>query len=365
MRAILLLEDGFALQGNGFAARGETIGEVVFNTSMAGYQEILTDPSYKGQIVCMTYPLIGNYGINPQDVESKRVQVEGFIVKEKSRLFSNWRARQSLDGYLKQNRIVGIEGIDTRALTRRLRLYGAMKGIISSVDFDVKSLKKKLAAFPSIVGRDLVKQVTCKRIYKWKPRFEGREPKHKGRIVVIDCGVKQSILDNLAGLVKEVIVVPASSSLRRILNLKPEGILFSNGPGDPAAVEYVIDTAKELVKLKIPIMGICLGHQILGLALGGKTYKLKFGHHGGNHPVKDLNTGGIDITTQNHNFCVDIDSIPDKDIEPTHVNLYDKTNEGLRHKRLPLFSVQFHPEAAPGPYDARYLFGRFIKMMKK
>jgi len=374
MKAILLLEDGFYLEGKSFGKEGETIGEVVFNTSLTGYQEILTDPSYKGQIVCMTYPLIGNYGVNDFDKESERIWVEGFIIKEKSRIVSNWRAKKSLEDYLKEYNVVGIEDIDTRAITKRLREKGSMKGIISTFDFDINSLKKKLDRFPSIVGQDLVKEVTHKETFEWKNDLEEKKteefPKEKFCVVVIDCGVKFSILRHLKERVEKVIVVPANVSLGEILKLKPNGILFSNGPGDPSPVSYVIDTAKELIErlkrkeIKVAVMGICLGHQILGLALGGKAEKLKFGHHGGNHPVKDLRTGKIDITAQNHNFIIPPSTISDENLALTHINLYDRTPEGTEHKKLPLFSVQFHPEAGPGPFDAHYIFGKFIDLMK-
>jgi carbamoyl-phosphate synthase small subunit len=374
MRAILLLEDGFYLEGVSFGKSGETIGEVVFNTSMAGYQEILTDPSYKGQIVCMTYPLIGNYGVNPYDVESAKIQVEGFIVKERSRVVSNWRAQRSLEDYLKQNSIVAMEGADTRAITKRLRERGSMKGIISTEDFDLKSLQEKLNRFPSIIGRDLVKEVTCQKTYEWNQdlglrRIESRS-KNKFLVVAIDCGIKFSILRHLAEHFQKVIVVPATTPLREILKLKPQGILFSNGPGDPQPVKYVIETAKELVErlkrkeIKLGVMGICLGHQILGLAFGGRAQKLKFGHHGGNHPVKELGTGRIDITSQNHNFIIPPETVSREDLIQTHINLYDHTPEGCQHKKLPIFSVQFHPEAGPGPFDAQYIFNRFEKIIK-
>jgi len=366
-KACILLEDGFYQEGSPLGVEGETIGEVVFNTSMSGYQEILTDPSYKGQIVCMTYPLIGNYGVNSQDIESGGVKVEGFIIKERSKIVSNWRAGISLDEYLKKNNIVGIDGLDTRAITRHLRVEGSMKGIISSVDFDSNSLREKLEGFPSIVGRDLVKEVSGKEIYEWKEplrntQYAIRNTSHTA--VVIDCGVKLSILRNLKTYFKKVVVVPADTSLAHILKLMPQGVLFSNGPGDPQPVSYAVKLAREIIEglrkreLNLAVMGICLGHQILGLALGGKTYKLKFGHHGANHPVKDLSTGKIDITAQNHNFCIDQESLP-ADLATTHINLYDHTPEGMEHKSLPVFSVQFHPEAGPGPFDARYIFGKF------
>ncbi len=374
-RAVLMLEDGFLLEGETFGISGETVGEVVFNTSMMGYQEILTDPSYKGQIVCMTYPLIGNYGINDADTESAKVQVEGFVVKENSRIFSNWRATGSLEEYLSSSGIVGISGVDTRALTRRLRTKGSMKGIISSIDFNPESLRKKLEVTPSIVGQDLVEKVTCHNPYEWKEglgikKISSSANKKMRCVIVIDCGVKFSILRHLKEYFSQVTVVPAGTPLKDILKFKPEAVLLSNGPGDPEAVTYVIETAKELISrlrkrdLKLAVMGICLGHQILGLAFGGRAEKLKFGHHGGNHPVKDLETGRIDITAQNHNFVIPPESIPEEDLVPTHVNLYDHTPEGAKHKKLPLFSVQFHPEAGPGPFDARYIFGKFAAMAK-
>jgi len=373
MKTVLFLEDGFYLEGIGFGYPGETIGEVVFNTSMTGYQEILTDPSYRGQIVCMTYPLIGNYGVNSSDRESSKVQVEGFIVKEHSRIESNWRAEGSLESYLEINKVVAIEGVDTRAITRRLREKGSMKGIISTVDFERESLQRKLENFPSIVGRDLVAGVTTKEIYEWEEDLGIRKMEKVKKlpftVVVIDCGVKFSILRCLKEYVEKVIVVPAHTSLKEILKLKPQGILFSNGPGDPQPVNYVIETAKELIQrlkkkeIRIGVMGICLGHQILGLAFGGKAQKLKFGHHGGNHPVKDLTTGRIDITSQNHNFVIPPQSIPEEGLLQTHINLYDHTPEGSEHKELPIFSVQFHPEAGPGPFDARYIFGKFVDLI--
>ena len=370
----MFLEDGFHLEGESFGAEGDAIGEVVFNTAMTGYQEILTDPSYKGQIVCMTYPLIGNYGVNTADTESKKLRAEGFIVKEKSKIVSNWRANKPLGDYLRENNVVAIEGVDTRALTRRLRDKGSMKGIISTTDFNAKALKQKLEKTPSIVGIDLVKEVSCARSYEWEEDLGIRRvssvKKQKFSVVAIDCGIKYCILRSLKELVERVYVVPAKTPLSEILKLKPNGILFSNGPGDPEAVTYVIDTAKELIgklrnkELKIAVMGVCLGHQILGIAFGGRAKKLKFGHHGGNHPVKDLESGRIDITSQNHNFIVPPETIPDKELIETHLNLYDRTSEGSRHKKLPVMSVQFHPESGPGPFDARYIFAKFAELMQ-
>ena len=355
--AKIVLEDGRVFTGLSFGASGERYGEVVFNTSMAGYQEILTDPSYKGQIVTMTYPLIGNYGINHEDIESRRLFVEGFVVKECSRIASNWRSQQTLAQYLNDNNIIGIEGIDTRALTRHIRLQGAMRAVISTEDLNDKSLIKKANSSPGLIGRDLVGEVTYDEIQHWS-----KEGKYK--VVVLDCGVKFNILRRLAENNCKVVVVPADTGADKIFDEKPDGILLSNGPGDPEGASYVVETVKKLLG-RYPIFGICFGHQMLGLALGGKTYKLKFGHHGGNHPVKDLKTEKIAITVQNHGFCVDIDSLNKNDIEITHMNLNDNTLEGMRHKKLPIISLQFHPEASPGPHDAQYLFGEFVEMMEK
>ena len=363
MKALLLLEDGTVFEGEGFGAKSEAFGEVVFNTSMTGYQEIITDPSYKGQIVTMTYPLIGNYGVNEEDIESCRPWLEGFVVKELSSISSNWRCTMSLDEYLKKYNILGIQGIDTRALTRHLRLEGAMQGVISTKDFDQESLLKKLKAAPRLVGVDLVKEVTCKKAYDWTQyaRRNTRDAR-RFRVVVLDCGVKFNILRHLSRAGCKVKVMPAATSAAEILKLNPDGLLLSNGPGDPEAVTYVIETTRKLLG-KLPIFGICLGHQMLGLALGSKTYKLKFGHHGGNHPVKDLKTGRVAITAQNHGFNLDMKSISDKNVAITHMNLYDNTAEGLEHKKLRLFSLQYHPEAGPGPHDARYLFEKFVNLI--
>jgi len=357
MNAVLALEDGKIYKGKSFGAAGERYGEVVFNTSMAGYQEILTDPSYKGQIVTMTYPLIGNYGINDEDVESYKPFVEGFVVKEYSKIASNWRATKSLGEYLKENNIIGIEGVDTRSLTLHIREAGAMKSALSTVDMDENSLVNKAKSSPRLEGRDLVKEVITQKGYEWNN-------KGKFKVIALDCGIKYNMLRELAKNDCKVTVLPATASSKEILDHKPHGVLLSNGPGDPAALPYIVKTVEELIG-KVPIFGICLGHQMLGQAFGGKTYKLKFGHHGGNQPVKDLKTGKVAITVQNHGFCVDIDTLNKKDIEITHINLNDKTLEGMRHKKLPIFSVQFHPECAPGPHDAAYLFGIFAKMMKR
>jgi carbamoyl-phosphate synthase small subunit len=355
-KAVLALEDGKVFHGLSFGAEGEAYGEVVFNTSMTGYQEILTDPSYKGQMVCMTYPLIGNYGVNLEDAESTRPFVEGFIVKEASRVYSNWRATEDLGSYLQRNRIVSIQGIDTRALTKHLREEGAKKGVISTVDLDEKILVKKAAASPGLLGRDLIKEVMCAKPYDWNSGGTFR-------VVAIDSGIKHNILRNLEARNCRVRVVPATATAEEILDFKPHGLFLSNGPGDPEALPYIVDTVKRLLD-RLPIFGICLGHQILGQAFGGKTFKLKFGHHGGNQPVIDLKTRAVDITAQNHGFAVDVDSIPDKHVALTHINLNDRTCEGMEHKKLPVFSVQYHPEAAPGPHDATHHFDRFVEMMK-
>ena len=357
MTAILALEDGRIYKGESFGATGERFGEVVFNTSMTGYQEILTDPSYKGQIVTMTYPLIGNYGVNEEDVESRKPHLEGFVVKEYSKIFSNWRSKKSLGDYLKENNVIGIEGVDTRTLTLHIRQAGAMKAVLSTTDTDEQSLTEKAKNSRGLLGIDLVKEVACSKKYEWNNSG-------KYKVVVLDCGVKLNSLRELAKKNCKVIVVPAGTTSGEISELSPDGILLSNGPGDPAALPYVVKTVQELLG-KVPIFGICLGHQMLGQALGGKTYKLKFGHHGGNQPVKDIRTGKVAISVQNHGFCVDIDTLNKKEVELTHVNLNDDTLEGMRHKRLPVFSVQFHPEAAPGHHDAEYLFEKFVEMMKK
>jgi len=371
--AVLALADGTVFHGTAFGWEGEAEGEVVFNTGMTGYQEVLTDPSYKGQIVTMTYPEIGNTGINPEDVESVRPWVEGFVVREIWRLPSSWRHVESLDAWLRRYRVCGIAGIDTRALTRRLRDGGSQMGVISSVDPDPARAVRRARELPPIVGRDLVREVTADRESRWetgdwdiakgylpaaeyRARF-GRIP----RVVALDFGIKQNILRMLVARGFEVIVVPAETSAARVLELRPDGVFLSNGPGDPEGVPYAVATTRALLG-KVPLFGICLGHQIMGLALGGRTFKLKFGHHGCNQPVKDLATGRVEITSQNHNFSVDADSLGGR-ARVTHVNLNDGTVEGLAVPDLRCFSVQYHPEASPGPHDARYLFTRFYRLL--
>jgi len=383
MKAILALADGRIFEGIGFGAEGEAVGEVVFNTSMTGYQEILTDPSYEGQIVAMTYPEIGNVGVNPEDVESRRPFVRGFIVKNYTPQPSNWRSAHALHEYMKANRIVGIEGIDTRALVRHLRDQGAQQATISTVSDNADQLVAKAKASPGLVGVDLVREVSCAEPYDWN---EGRWQLNGGyrrrqpaalagtrttedrvdapmfSVVAYDFGIKYNILRNLVEAGCRLRVVPAATPAEDVLALNPDGIFLSNGPGDPDAVPYAKENVRKLIGKK-PIFGICLGHQIMGLALGGKTYKLKFGHHGGNQPVMDLTTRKVEITAQNHGFAVDADSLKGA-VEVTHLNLNDNTVEGLAHRELPIFSVQYHPESSPGPHDADYLFKRFIKLMQ-
>ncbi len=357
-KAILVLEDGRSFRGQTFGADGETFGEMVFNTSMTGYQEILTDPSYAGQIVCMTYPLIGNYGVNKEDVESSRPWIEGFVVKESSPVVSNWRATESLDSYLKRHKIVGIEGIDTRALVRHIRDKGAMRSVISSVDLNEESLLEKVRRSPEMNNRELASTVTTDNFFAIEA--EGEENFH---VVCYDFGVKTNSLRKFAKKGCRITVVPANTSAAEIIELKPDGIFLSNGPGDPSAMENVVAEIKKLTEKNVPMFGICLGHQILGQTFGGKTYKLKFGHRGGNQPIKDLETGTVAIASHNHGFAIDGESLP-KNVEVTHINLNDQTIAGIKHKSLPIFSVQYHPEAAPGPHDAEYHFEKFVELMK-
>jgi carbamoyl-phosphate synthase small subunit len=369
MKALLALSDGTVFEGTSFGAATDAVGEVVFNTSMTGYQEILTDPSYCGQLVVMTYPEIGNVGVNLEDVESSRPFVEGFIVKEYWPSPSNWRARQPLGEYLAAHGIPGIEGIDTRALVRLLRDKGNVNAVLSTHDLDRERLVRRAREAPSMEGQDLVRKVTCDAPYDWseghwtlEKGYERPEAPPRRLVVAYDFGIKRNILRNLVAAGCRVRVVPASTSAADVLAMNPDGVFLSNGPGDPAAVPYAAENVRQLIGKK-PIFGICLGHQILGLALGGRTYKLKFGHHGGNQPVMDLTTSKVEITSQNHGFAVDVESLGGK-AELTHVNLNDQTVEGLAHKELPLFSVQYHPESSPGPHDANYLFRRFVEMME-
>ena len=355
----MVLEDGRTFHGASFGAEGETFGEMVFNTSMTGYQEILTDPSYAGQIVCMTYPLIGNYGVNEVDVESRRPWVEGFVVREASRIASNWRSTLSLEEYLKANDIVGIEQIDTRALVRHIRDKGAMRAGISTVETDANALLEHVQASPDMKNRELASVVTIEERFDY-PAAETE----KFHIVAFDFGVKTNSLREFSKFGCRVTVVPADTSASDVIALQPDGVFLSNGPGDPASMDAVIEEIKKLTETKTPIFGICLGHQLIGSAFGGATYKLKFGHRGGNQPIKDLTTGKIEITSHNHGFAVDADSLP-PEVEVTHINLNDNTVAGLRHKTLPVFSVQYHPESAPGPHDSEYLFERFVELMKK
>jgi carbamoyl-phosphate synthase small subunit len=368
--AWLVLRDGRTFRGRALGAVGEASGEVIFNTAMQGYQEILTDPSYRGQIVAMTYPMIGNYGVNEEDVESRRPWVNGFIVKEASAVASNFRAGASLDSYLERHGIVWIQDIDTRALTRHLRDRGAQDGIVSSVEADPRRLVDRARALPGLIGRDLVAEVTAAAPYTWSggpwqlSRGYVAPPAPRFNVVAYDCGIKFNILRQLRATGCDVTVVPASTTSAEVLTRKPSGVFLSNGPGDPEGVPYLIESVRGLLG-RVPIFGICLGHQILGLAAGGRTYKLPFGHHGANHPVKDLSTGRVEITAQNHGFAVDPESVSALGWEPTHLNLNDGTCEGLRHREWPVFSVQYHPEASPGPHDANYLFHRFTDLMSR
>jgi len=375
MKTLLALEDGRSFECRSFTGPGETCGEIVFNTGMTGYQEILTDPSYRGQMVTMTYPLIGNYGVNPRDIESDRIQVSAFIMREYQSFPSNFRATETLGDYLMGHGIMGIEELDTRALTRHIRNAGAMRGFISTEDLDPESLVTRALEIPGMAGQDLAKDVSTAFPYYWT---EGKPVscadislnkniwKQRGSrysVIAFDFGVKYNILRCLEVAGCEIVVLPASASADTVRAMEPDGIFLSNGPGDPEPVTYAIETIQELVGYR-PMFGICLGHQLLGLALGGKTYKLKFGHRGINQPVKNLLTGRIEITSQNHGFAVDADSFVSSDIEITHINLNDNTLEGFRHRKYPIFAVQYHPEAAPGPHDAGYLFGEFAGLMK-
>src|SRR4051812_27363544 len=378
MNATLALEDGTWYRGVSAGAPGETSGEVVFNTSMTGYQEVLTDPSYAGQIVTMTAPLIGNYGTASGDAESQAPRVAGFIMREASPVASNWRADSSLRDYLVRHHIVAIADIDTRALTRVLRSAGVMRGVIATGQVDPDQLVAKARAIPKMEGADLVKEVTCASAFDWRERAVaageadhqafGIAPERRAarrlRVAAYDFGIKWNILRRLDAYGCDVRVFPASAPAKDLLAMEPDGIFLSNGPGDPAALPYAVGNVRELVKGDVPTFGICLGHQILGLAVGGQTFKLKFGHRGANHPVKDLASGKVEITSQNHGFAVDPDSLP-ADVSVTHLNLYDGTVEGFRHLSRPIFSVQYHPEASPGPHDADYLFQQFIDAMEK
>ena len=385
-KALLALADGAVFEGRALGYEGETVGEVVFNTAMTGYQEVLTDPSYKGQIITMTCPHIGNYGVTSEDAESRRIWAEGFVVKEASQLASNWRSRQQLHEYLQDAKIVGIEGLDTRALTRHLREQGSQQGLITHVDGEVRRAVEKAKQAPSIIGRDLAAEVTCRERYQWAdgsgewvPVLDGpgATVTRRWRVVAYDFGVKRNILRRLVDVGCDVTVVPAATTAEQVEALNPDGIFLSNGPGDPEGVPYAVDAVRKLIG-RLPIFGICLGHQILGLALGLKTYKLKFGHHGANHPVMDLRTRKVEITSQNHNFAVQVagefNPIPERPplietslgkVAVTHLSLNDHSIEGLACTERPVFSVQYHPEASPGPHDSAYLFTEFVQLMEK
>ena len=374
MNAVLALENGVWYQGQAVGAHGSTRGEVVFNTSMTGYQEVLTDPSYAGQIVTMTCPQIGNYGVTAEDTESGRPQVAGFIMREASPVASNWRADATLQSYLDEHGIVAISGVDTRALTRLLRSAGVMRGVIATGSADPLALVEEARAAPMIEGSDLVRGVTCAESGEWEPPSAasteafGVDPLQRAgrplRIAAYDLGMKRNILRRFTAHGCRVTVFPAETPAATLIAAEPDGVFLSNGPGDPAPLDYAIANARVLVESGLPIFGICLGHQVLGLAMGAQTYKLKFGHRGANHPVKNLATGQVEITSQNHGFAIDPDSVPEE-VEVTHVNLYDQTIEGLRHRSRPVFCVQYHPEASPGPHDADYLFSEFIRAMER
>jgi len=373
-KALMVLEDGQEYKCQSFTGSGEAFGEMVFNTGMTGYQEVLTDPSYRGQLVTMTYPLVGNYGVNIEDIESEKIQVSAFLVKEYQPFHSNYRAEHSLADYLNASGILGVDHFDTRALTRHIRLQGAMRAVISTEDLNPESLLERVQKYPTMNGQDLAKVVSTKVPYRWQQgqalqtplRFDTSVWKDRSKpcVVVIDFGIKYNILRNLEQHGCHIIVVPASTSSADIQNMSPDGIFLSNGPGDPAPVKYAIETIRDLLEYR-PIFGICLGHQLLALALGAKTYKLKFGHRGINQPVRHFASNKIEITSQNHGFAVTQDSLQGCNLEMTHINLNDNTVEGFKHQKLPLFAVQYHPEASPGPHDSRYLFKQFIELMDR
>jgi carbamoyl-phosphate synthase small subunit len=361
MKAILALEDGLTFPGRAFGRMGETAGEVVFNTSMAGYQEVLTDPSYAGQIVVMTCPHIGNYGTNAEDEESRRPYVEGFVARELGSFPSNWRASESLESYLSRHGIVAISEIDTRAVVRHIRTRGALRGVISSVDLDLHRLVDRARSVRSMLGLDLASEVTCDQPYIWRSRQAG-DPDVGFNLVAYDFGIKRNILNHLRHIGATVTVVPSTTPAHHVLAMKPDGVFLSNGPGDPEPLEYAVSNIRQLLG-RVPVFGICLGHQLMGLAFGGRTFKLKFGHRGGNQPVKNLLNGRVEITAQNHGFAVDPDSLDPARVTLTHINLNDQTLEGMRHREIPAFSVQYHPEASPGPHDSHYLFQDFKRLM--